>query len=133
LRQRTGPLTGDSRHQHPGGKAAVEQDGQADVTGRLAPLAEHLHHHGTCHTDADGDRYRRPAGEQRQADAGDGDVTQAVTEQAQPPLNDVGPDGRGDQPGEQRGQQSPDHEGIAQQLGHRSIAPSNQPDSGSSG
>ena len=94
LRQRTGAGPGDAGHQHAGRQPAVEQDGQPDVAGGLAELPQQLDGDRAGDAGRHGDRDRRLPGQQGQADAGDGDVAEAVAEQAEPALHDVGPDRR---------------------------------------
>ena len=120
LRQRRSSLTRDARHQHAGRQASVEQDGQTDVAGGLAPLAQDLHRDGTDHADRHRPRHRSLTGQQRQTDSGDRHVTETVAEQAESSLDDVDADRRGDDPRQQRGEQGPLHERIAQDLDHRS-------------
>ena len=74
----------------------------------------------TAPIDRDDDRgdRRRGAGEQAERDAGDRDVADAVAHQGEPALHEVGADGRGGEPGEQRAEQRPDHEVVGQQA-HR--------------
>ena len=63
--------------------------------------------HGADDRDDDGRQVGEVPVSRPERDAGDGDVADAVAHQGEPALHEVGADGRGGQPGEQRRRAAP--------------------------
>src|SRR5690606_38145978 len=116
----------EADEQHAAGDAAVEQEREREVAARAAALAHDLDRHGAEDGRDDGARdrervvghdARRGADEPPERDAGERDVPDAVAEQRELALHEVGAhDGRADAD-EQRGEQGTLHERVGEHEG----------------
>ena len=112
------PVRRARQQHHPGGDAAVEEDGERDVGAGAAARADQLDGDRADDRDDERGEDRRGLGEHPDRHAGQRDVAEAVADECQPTLHEVHADRRGGRADEDRRDEGPHHEVVLEDL-HR--------------
>src|SRR5690606_28052108 len=115
--QAGGRLRRPGGQEHAAGDAAVEHHRQRHVSGGPPPVPDELDQDRAGGRRRHREQHRGAGREQGGAHAGEGHVPEAVTDQGQPPLDQVGAQGRRGRTGDERGQQRVLHERVREDVG----------------